>query len=648
MHPLRRNSFSGLALLAALALVVGACGTGTDETAPQSGEDPTKVNVVVLFDRSGSTEKNASRQGIERAIWPATFFPNLGRSYSLNVMPIGFSTDAAAWCDWPDEGDQERVLSQSPSCKSKIENLVKKPVAGNAYFDRALKAAAEQLSTVRGRKFVLLVTDGEYAQGDGRINCLETPEVNACRELGSALDQLNSGRVTVCSVFVSTPSSKEKSSETLQWLRARQNQNDSQSSSWSQSECPASTEIDLKSEPWKLAEDIIVWYSEELVGLHVRSTVSDNSGNPKAPIVVPGGAAQIALLGLKGSASASVSFESSGSCTLGEPVTFESFYFQPVTQAIVDGERCPSASLSGKKLAPNQNSLLALFVPEKQELAACIANPDGGGELVLRPGFEALLAFKPRAVWVGTDGEVYDPNLRPEQYREGSINLDEGQASDLQGRAGWGIALTYEASVNPPGKGEPYSLLYESTVLRSDTATPFAARQPISPTIDNLPCAKLFERNPWQRYWLLFLGAAALLALAVMRAIYKSQSVDLAGEIQVLNSAGTQTIARHNISGGSPSWFNVGERLKMEPGKLTEGSNWRLVWKKGAALEIQQEAGSTEEWSIGTPKMERGQGVVEFRRVPLSGSSEVHTVRYIPEGGKVGDAIEKVLEEEGS
>ena len=72
------------------------------------------------------------------------------------------------------------------------------------------------------------------------------------------------------------------------------------------------------------------------------------------------------------------------------------------------------------------------------------------------------------------------------------------------------------------------------------------------------------------------------------------------------------------------------------------------MWKKGAALEIQQEAGSTEEWSIGTPKMERGQGVVEFRRVPLSGSSEVHTVRYIPEGGKVGDAIEKVLEEEGS
>ena len=475
MHPLRRNSFSGLVLLAALALVIGACGAGTSETAPQAVEDPTKVKVVVLFDRSGSTEKNASRQGIERAIWPATFFPNLGRSYSLNVMPIGFSTDAAAWCDWPDEGNQERVLSQSPACKSKIENLVNRPVTGNTYFDRALKAAAEQLATVRGRKFVLLVTDGEYAQGDGRINCSETPEVNACRELGGALDQLNSGLVTVCSIFVSTPSSEEKSSQTLQWLRDRQNQNDSESESWAQSECPASTEIDLKSAPWKLAEDIIVWYSEELVGLHVRSTVSDNSGNPKAPIVVPGGAAQIALLGLKGSPSASVSFKSSGSCTLGEPVTFESFYFQPVTEAIVDGERCPAARISGSNLAPNQNSLLALFVPEKQELAACIANPDGGGEFVLRPGFEALLAFKPRAVWVGTDGEVHDPNLRPEQYREGSINLDEGQASDLQGRAGWGIALTYEASVNPPGKGEPYSLLYESTVLRPDTATPMAA-----------------------------------------------------------------------------------------------------------------------------------------------------------------------------
>jgi hypothetical protein len=90
MHFLRRNRFSQLVLSsAALALLIGACGAGTSESVPVAHEDPTKVNVVVLFDRSGSTEKNGSRLGIERAIWPATFFPNLGRSYSLNVMPIG-------------------------------------------------------------------------------------------------------------------------------------------------------------------------------------------------------------------------------------------------------------------------------------------------------------------------------------------------------------------------------------------------------------------------------------------------------------------------------------------------------------------------------------------------------------------------------
>jgi hypothetical protein len=627
--------------------MIGACGVGDSGTVPVAPDDPSTINVVVLFDRSGSTDKNGSRLGIERAIWPATFFPNLGRSYSLNVMPIGFSTDAEAWCEWPDSTDKERVLSQSTKCKSEIENLVDRPVGGNTHFDAALKAAAERLDDVSGRKYVLLVTDGEYTHAGGKkIKCDDGSQ--ACEDLGSALDGLNKNRTTVCSIFVSTPfSNKEESTETLEWLRDRQNQNDSKNPDWAQSGCPASTEIDLKGEPWRLAEDIIIWYSEELAGLHVRTSDTDVRGNTKVPAVVPNGAAQIAIIGLKGSRDESVSFKSA-ECEVGAGTTFESFYFQPVTSELSNGERCPEGRIAGEGLAPNENSLLALFVPEKQELAACIPNTDGGGQLQLRPGFNALLGFNPRAVWVGPDGEKYDPNLSPEQYRDGSLFLNESQASDLQSREGWMIAFDYEASVNSPGKLEEYSLLYESTVIKTETSGGYAARAPISPTIDNLPCAKLFERNPWQRYWLLFLGVAALLALAVMRAIYKSQSVDLAGEIQVLNSAGTQTISRHTISGGSPSWFNVGERLKMEPGKLTEGSNWRLVWKKGAALEIQQEAGSTEEWSIGTPKMERGQGVVEFRRVPLGGSSEVHTVRYIPEGGKVGDAIEKVLEEEGS
>ena len=646
MHFLRRNRFSQLVLSsAALALLIGACGAGTSESVPVAPEDPTKVNVVVLFDRSGSTEKNGSRLGIERAIWPATFFPNLGRSYSLNVMPIGFSTEAEAWCGWPDEQSGERVLSQSPTCKSKIENLIDKNVVGNTYFDRALTAAAEQLSTVRGRKYALLVTDGEYAQGDGRINCAADPESEACQTLGSSLDQLNSGGVTVCSIFVSTPSSEDRSSQTLGWLRDRQNQNDSKSEGWEQSECPASTEINLQGEPWKLAEDIIVWYSEELVGLQVRSTVSDALGKPKAPIVVPAGAAQIAMLGLKGSTKASVTFEGSDGCSLGEPVNFDSFYFQPVNKTLVDGERCPGARLSGQGLAPNENALLALFVPERQEMAECIANPAGGGELVLRPGFAQLLEFKPRVVWVGPNGEVHDPNLRPEQYQSASIVLDEGQSTDLQGREGWGIALSYESSINPPSKGEPYSLLYESTLLRPDASKDFAANQPISPTLNSVPCAKLFERDLWQKYWLAFFFGAVLAALFAARAIYKGQTVDLSGELQILDATGSRTISRHNISGGSPSWFNVGEKLRMEPGKAKEGSNWRLVWKKGASLVLEREAGSTEEWSIGTPKKDRGQGIVEFRRVPISGSAEVHTVRYIPEGGKVEEAIEKILEE---
>jgi hypothetical protein len=631
--------------IATLAMVISACGAGTGESVPVAPEDPTKVNVVVLFDRSGSTEKNGSRLGIERAIWPATFFPNLGRSYSLNVMPIGFSTGAEAWCEWMSSGEKERVLSQDTDCKNKIQNIVERPVGkGNTHFDVALKAAAEQLADApEGRQYVLLVTDGEYTHAGGKkILCPDGSQ--ACQDLEQSLNQLNGDRTTLCSIFVSTPASKAESTKTLEWLRKIQNQNDSADPDWSQGGCPASTEIDLDREPWKLAEDIIVWYSEELAGLHVRSSDTDASGSTKVPVVVPNGAAQIALIGLKGSRNASVSFQSD-KCEVGAGITFESFYFQPVVSELADGERCPEGRIDGENLAPNENSFLTLFVPEQQELAACIPNADGGGQLQLRSGFNALLEFNPRAVWVGPRGEIFDPNLAPEQYRDGSLFLNEGQASDLQGRDGWKIALDYESSVNPPGKLEAYSLLYESTVVQKETTGGFAARAPISPTLDSLPCAKMFERNPWQKYWLLFLTAAALATLFAARAIYKGQTVDLSGELQILDGAGSRTISRHNISGGSPSWFNVGEKLRMEPGKAKEGSNWRLVWKKGASLVLEREAGNTEEWSIGTPKKDRGQGIVEFRRVPISGSAEVHTVRYIPEGGKVEEAIEKILEE---
>jgi hypothetical protein len=647
MHFLRRNRFSQLVLSsAALALLIGACGAGTSESVPVVPEDPTKVNVVVLFDRSGSTEKNGSRLGIERAIWPATFFPNLGRSYSLNVMPIGFSTEAEAWCDWMESDEKERVLSQDEGCKSKIQNIVNRPIGdGNTHFDVALKAAAEELAVApQGRQYVLLVTDGEYTHAGGKkIRCPDGSQ--ACQDLEDALNQLNGDRTTLCSIFVSTPASKVESTKTLEWLREVQNQNDSANSDWSQGGCPASTEIDLDREPWKLAEDIIVWYSEELAGLHVRSSDTDASGSTKVPVVVPNGAAQIALIGLKGSRNESVSFQSD-ECEVGAGITFESFYFAPIVSELTDGERCPEGRVDGKNLAPNENSLLTLFVPEQQELAACIPNEDGGGQLQLRSGFDALLEFNPRAVWVGPRGEVFDPNLAPEQYRDGSLFLNEGQASDLQGRDGWKIALDYESSVNPPGKLEAYSLLYESTVVQKETTGGFAARWPISPTLDSLPCAKLFERDLWQKNWLLFLTAAALAALFAARAIYKSQTADLSGELLIFDNSGTQTLSSHTISGGSPSWFNVGEQLRVEAGKQKDGSNWRLVWKKGATILLQQESGSAEDWSIGTPKMDRSMATVEFRRVPLSGSASVHTVRYIPNAGKVEQAIEKILEED--
>ena len=290
----------------------------------------------------------------------------------------------------------------------------------------------------------------------------------------------------------------------------------------------------------------------------------------------------------------------------------------------------------------------AIFVPEKQVLAACVPNPDGGGLLQLQPGFDSLLAFMPRAVWVGPHGETQDPQLRPDQYQDGGLALDEGQASDLQGREKWGIAFDYASSVNPPGNLESYSLLYESTVLKPEAAGGYAARAPIMPTINGLPCAKLFERNPWQKYWLLFLATGALMALLLTRAAYKSQTVDLSGELLVLDSTGTRPITRHTLSGGSPNWFSVGEKMRIESGKSKDGGNWRLVWKKGAALVLQQEAGSTEDWSIGAPKREKGSAVIEFRRVPLSGTSEVQTVRYTPDGGKVEAALERVLDEEAT
>jgi hypothetical protein len=605
---------------------------------------------VVLFDRSNSTDKNGSRLGIERAIWPATFFPNLGGTYSLNVMPIGFSSNTETWCDWPTVQPDQLEYSQTTKCERLINQLIDRPLpkGSQTHFDAALKAANEQLaSPVSGRKFVLLVTDGYFAKGDGRIKCTDGTSLAPCLALDKELSSLNSRGITFCSIFVRTDGSLEKEpNDTLEWLRRQQNTNFSNNTG-NQSACPASTEIDLSTNPWKLAEDIVRWYADDLIGLHVRTSDTDLSGRSRSPITVPNGAAQIGLIGLREAGGPPPEFTSE-SCSFRAGFRFESFSAQAVDSNPLEGERCPGATISGSNLAPSANSLIAVFAPESQVLAACVPNPDGGGELRLRSGFDQLLAFNPRAVWVGEKGEVHDPNLSLDQYQAGSILLNESQASDLQSREGWRIAFNYDTSVNPPGRGEPYELLYQATVFRSDSATPFAARWPISPTIEGEPCVKLFERNLWQKYWLLFFATGALMALLLTRAAYKSQTVDLSGELLVLDSTGTRPITRHTLSGGSPNWFSVGEKLRIESGKSKDGGNWRLVWKKGAALVLQQEAGSTEDWSIGAPKREKGSAVIEFRRVPLSGTSEVQTVRYTPDGGKVEAALERVLDEEAT
>lgn len=638
-----------LLTLLVIALALSACGAPTTDNKPVDLSDSTQVNVVALFDRSGSTSTkapgNGSRVGIERAIWPAVFFPNLGRGYSLKVLPVGFASEAKAWCEWPDDPTgNEQAMSQDPGCRTQLENILPKDVGGNTFFDKALNLAAEQLGTVSGTNVVLLVSDGEYNQGGPDINCAESESSKACTDLKSALDQLNGGRATVCPIFVKTRAST-KASATMQWLRELQDQNDSRNKSWKQSPCPASEEVNFAAAPWRLTEDLLVWYAE-LAGLLMRSTTVDGSGQTQNPIRVPNGAAQIAMIGLKRSSNSTVSF-SSAACEAGAGETFKSFTYQPVISPLVDGERCAGGEIGGTGLVPNENSLYALFVPENQELAGCTPNADGGGVLTLRPGFAELLEFNPRVVWVSPKGETVDPELKPEQLLKDGLALTEDQASKLASLGGdWRIAFDFANSITQPGKVESYSLLYDSVLLRNGDASSYPARRPISATLDSVPCAPLFERNFLQKFWMVLAGFIALVALLIAKRIIDSQCIDLAGDLAILDSTGSRSVASRTISGGSPSWFNVGAGGKIEPGKSEDGKNWRLRWRGGTNLSLEPADGEAGEWSEGTVKSERGRGFIEFKRVPLVGGSDTNTIRYTPEEGtKLGELINRELED---
>ena len=644
-----------LSTLLAIALALSACGGSTTTRPPE--ESVKTINVVALFDRSESTAttggNNGSRVGIERAIWPAVFFPNLGRTYTLRVRPVGFADTAEAWCDWPSEDAIEtgQTMSQSDKCQTDLKRILPKSITNDSlgkdtHFDKALEGAVGYLRTEPGTtNVVLLVSDGEFNQGGSNIDCEASPQSEPCQALKDQLDLLNGAGATVCPIFVRTRSSKEQSSSTLKWIASEQKINFDKST-LQPAACPTD-EIDLSAQPWALAETIFTWYAEDLAGLRKESVNVDSSGRTEGPIVVPDGAAQIALVGFKGSESANVKFDA-GQCALGPGQEFSSFKYAPVTTDTEAGERCPGAQLTGSGLVRNQE-LYALFIPGNQELAACTPNSDGGGEFAFVTGFAKLLDFKPRVVWINTKtGAVVDPKLKDDQILEGGegVAITEDQATELASLGSdWKIALDFNGP-NKPGTVESYRLLYESVRLRDVGNGLYTAREPIAATLDKSFCAPLFARNPLQKYWLLLVGLITLAALLLAKRLIDSQRIDLAGDLAILDGTGSRSMGSTSISGGSPSWFNVGDRGKIEPGEGEDGKNWKLRWRRGTNVSLEPADGEAGEWSEGTVKSERGRGFIEFKRVPLLGGSETNTVRYTPEEGtKMGELINKELED---
>jgi len=639
------------ALLLAVAFTLAACGSAATDNEPEDLTTSTQVNVVALFDRSGSTSTkggNGSRVGIERAVWPAVFFPNLGRGYSLRVLPIGFNSEATVWCDWSkDPQGSEQAMSQDLSCKDKLEQILPSAVGEDTHFDKALTSAAEQLGMVSGKKVVLLISDGEYDRGGGDVNCNEAESSQACIDLKTALDRLNDDRATVCPIFVKTRASTPASA-TMQWLRDLQEQKDTSNEDWAAEPCPGTTEFDLRASPWRLTESLLLWYAEDLAGLQLRPTTVDSAGRTEDPIRVPNGAAQIAIIGLKKSSNSAVTFTST-SCDRGEGLTFKSFTYKPVISPLENGERCSGGEIEGSGLVPNENSLFALFVPENQELAACMADPDGGGTFTFQPGFTELLGFNPRIVWVSPKGETYDPLLTPSQILPDGIKLNEDQATKLASLGGdWRIAFDYSKSVVQPGKRESYSLLWDSVRLRDGDASGYPASRPISATIEGVPCAPIFERNPLQRFWGLLTLIGLAISLIVGKLLFDRWNVDVAGSLQILDPSSTQVVGRATLSGRRTAWFSIDGRQKVTPDKSDSGKNWSLRVKGGSTLLIAPEAGQAGPWSEGAISKERGRSTrfIEFRKVPIFGSAENYTIRYTPEAD--GALAERINDEEES
>jgi len=644
-----------LSTLLAIALVLSACGG----SAQPEGLNPTSndVSVVALFDRSGSTIQNKSRTGIENAIWPATFFPVIGSTYNLNVQPFGFSTGVTEWCEWkaPDSSgteasSTEKSMSQSlAGCKPKLDSALNKKPSGDTHFDVALATAADALGSQENRdKYVLLVTDGGYNKGgppSKDIICTDDVSNIDCDSLKEAVNRLSGMGVKICPIWVSAQGAGEYP-KTLTWVESLQKR--SENAFVKDSPCPVNQIADLVAKPWDLATTVIGWYSL-ILGIEYVPVATNGRGDTKNSITAPNGAEAIALIGLK-NPKQSPEFLT-GPCAFSRQISIDSFDWAMAESASATQDLCAGEKLSGGQLAPGANALIALFVPAAPRLIGCEPKVDGGGYLEFSEGVGNLLAYKPRIVWIGKDGHEA-LQLSDSQYLadENKILLTEDNVELLKGKDdSFTLAMEFYAGTKPDELNSPDRMLYLGmrTELTSEggySAVPRGVNL-YAPGSNEL-CIGTMAREPLDRFgWLISLLATAIVAL-LLYLWWKSRQIDLAGDLAVLDGTGSRSVASSSISGGSPSWFNVGDRGKIEPGKGEDGKNWRLRWRGGTNVSLEPAEGEVGDWSEGAVKSERGRGFIEFKRVPLVGGSETNTVRYTPEEGtKMGELINRELED---
>jgi hypothetical protein len=590
-------------------------------------------------------------------MWPATFFPVIGSTYSLNVQPFGFSTGVTEWCEWKspdssgsDASSTEKSMSQSwAGCRPKLDSALNKKPVGDTHFDVALAKAAEALGSQAGQeKYVLLVTDGGYNKGGGPeddIICTDDVSNSDCDSLKQAVETLSGMGVKICPIWVSAQGAGEYP-ETLTWVESLQKQ--SQNTFVKESPCPVNQIPDLVAKPWELATTIIGWYSL-ILGIEYVPAATNGKGISKDTIPTPNGAEAIALIGLRNPRQ-SPEF-STGSCTFARQISFDSFDWKMAESASATQDLCAGENLSGGQLAPGANALIALFVPAAPRLIGCEPKADGGGYLEFSEGVGNLLAYKPRIVWIGKGGQEA-LQLSDSQYLadENKILLTEDNVELLKGKDdSFTLAMEFYAGTKPDELISPDRMLYLGvrTVPTTDGAYSAAPRgvNLYAPGSNEL-CIGTLARDPLDRFgWLVSLFATAIAAL-LLYLWWQSRQIDLAGDLAILDGTGSRSMGSTSISGGSPSWFNVGDRGKIEPGKGEDGKNWKLRWRRGTNVSLEPAEGEAGEWSEGTVKSERGRGFIEFKRVPLVGGSETNTVRYTPEEGtKMGELIRKEVED---